>query len=71
MFSWRSKKDINIFRMKKAPYLLLWCLLGSLAVLLYISIASHTKGLRAYAKGKALDNDSLGPLLFDNILYII
>ena len=23
MFSWRNKKDINIFRMKKAPYLLL------------------------------------------------
>ena len=24
MFSWRNKKDISIFRMKKAPYLLLW-----------------------------------------------
>ena len=23
MFSWRNKKDISIFRMKKAPYLLL------------------------------------------------
>ena len=27
MFSWRNKKDINIFLMKKAPYLLL-CFLG-------------------------------------------
>ena len=26
MFSWRNKKDISIFRMKKAPYLLLWSL---------------------------------------------
>ena len=24
MFSWRNKKDISIFRMKKMPYLLLW-----------------------------------------------
>ena len=24
MFSWRNKKDISIFRMKKVPYLLLW-----------------------------------------------
>ena len=24
MFSLRNKKDISIFRMKKAPYLLLW-----------------------------------------------
>ena len=24
MFSWRNKKDISIFRTKKAPYLLLW-----------------------------------------------
>ena len=24
MFLWRNKKDISIFRMKKAPYLLLW-----------------------------------------------
>ena len=24
MFSWRNKKDISIFWMKKVPYLLLW-----------------------------------------------
>ena len=35
MFSWRNKKDISIFSMKKAPYLLL-CVLYHSAVFIFI-----------------------------------
>ena len=43
MFSWRNKKDISIFRMKKAPYLLL-CFLFHHEHVSWLLIAPDKRG---------------------------
>ena len=53
MFSWRNKKDISIFRMKKAPYLLLW------VVVRYETSDAHTK--KNHNRGTALE-ESVGTI---------
>ena len=53
MFSWRNKKDINIFRMKKVPYLLL-----------FVFFVARGNLLDLYFTSLQLELSSLWQLLF-------
>ena len=50
MFLLRNKKDISIFRMKKVPYLLLWCYHG----MSYFSMKAYVVGIHKKRFAEAL-----------------